>query len=155
MNDFSDLLTPETVLSSVSVNSRKVLFQQLGHLADERWGLGARAVTDALTEREKLVSTGCGAGIAIPHARPKGLDHIVGAFLHLEEPIDFDSVDDLPVDLVFMLLSPADAGAAHLKVLARISRALRDRAFAEKLRGAGSHDALYAMLAGLEARDAA
>ncbi|MBR0552977.1 PTS sugar transporter subunit IIA [Stakelama marina] len=154
MTDFSDLITPETVFSEVCVANRKALFHKLGQLAAEQWGLDARAITEALTEREKLVSTGCGAGIAIPHARPKELDRIVGAVLHLEAPIDFESVDDLPVDLVFLLLSPADAGADHLKALARIARALRDRAFADKLRGAGSRDALYAMLADLETCEA-
>ncbi|WNO53997.1 PTS sugar transporter subunit IIA [Stakelama saccharophila] len=155
MNDLSTILSPETVFSAVSVGSRKSLFQQLGKLAHEQWGLDARTVERLLVERERLVSTGCGAGIALPHARIEGLRTIHGAFLRLEEPVDFDSVDDLPVDLVFMLISPAQAGAAHLKALARVSRMLRDRSFAEKLRGAGSDDALYALLSDSEARDAA
>ncbi|MBW4330731.1 PTS sugar transporter subunit IIA [Stakelama sp. CBK3Z-3] len=155
MNDLSDLLALETVHSRVSAPNRKALFQQFGQMAHRQWGLDSRRTVDLIVEREKLISTGFGAGVAIPHARPEGLDHIVGAVFHLADPIDFDAVDDMPVDLVFFLLSPPDAGADHLKALARISRLLRDREFAEKLRGAGSDDALYAMLAGLETRDAA
>ena len=155
MNDLSDLLVLETVHSRVSVPNRKALFQQFGQLAQQRWAMDARSIVDLLVEREKLISTGFGNGVAIPHARPEGINNVVAAFYHLAEPIDFDAVDDMPVDLVVFLLSPPDAAAAHLKALARISRLLRDRNFAEKLRGAGSDDALYAMLAGLEARDAA
>ncbi|GGO95353.1 PTS sugar transporter subunit IIA [Stakelama pacifica] len=155
MNDISDLIALEAVHSRVSVPNRKALFQQFGHAANQQWGLESRKVVDLLIDREKLISTGFGAGVAIPHARPEGFDRIVGALYHLADPIDFDAVDDMPVDLVFFLLSPPDSGADHLKALARISRLLRDRDFAEKLRGAGSDDALYAMLAGLETRDAA
>ncbi len=94
-------------------------------------------------------------GVAIPHGKLEGLRHVTGVFARLAKPVDFGAVDELPVDLVFMLLSPAGAGAEHLKALARVSRRLRDRGFASKLRGAGSADALYALLTGVEARDAA
>ncbi len=155
MTELSTLLSPESVLADLGATSKKALFQQLGAAAERAWGLDARAVCETLTEREKLGSTGFGAGIAIPHGRLAGLDHVVGVFARLAQPVDFGAVDELPVDLVFMLMSPADAGSDHLKALASVSRRLRDRAFAAKLRGAGSPDALFALLTGVEARDAA
>src|SRR3546814_9854021 len=108
-----------------------------------------------LSEREVLRSTGCGGGTAIPHGKIEGLDRMCGYFARLSAPIEFQAVDNLPVDLVFLLLSPPDAGADHLKALAGVSRALRDRATAAKLRGARSRDALFALLAASETRDAA
>lgn len=155
MTDLSDLLAPEAVLADVTASNKKTLFQQLGAVAAQAYGLDARQVAERLGEREKLGSTGFGSGIAIPHGRIEGLDHVVAVFAQLEQPVDFAAVDDLPVDLVFMLLSPVGAGADHLKALASVSRRLRDRNFAAKLRGAGSPDALFALLAGVEARDAA
>lgn len=155
MTDFSDLLTPDTILATCTAPSKKALFQALGAAVADRHGLDPRVVAERLAEREKLGSTGFGGGIAIPHAKILGLDGIVGAFARLAQPIDFDAVDDMPVDLAFMLLSPPDAGADHLKMLARVSRALRDAAFVAKLRGAGSPDALYALLTASETRDAA
>ena len=155
MTDFSDLLSPETVLPDLAVPTKKALFQALGAAVGPQHGLDPRAVADRLAERERLGSTGFGGGVAIPHARVAGLDGIVGAMVRLAQPIDFDAVDDMPVDIVFMLLSPPDAGAEHLKTLARVSRALRDRTLIAKLRGAGSRDALYALLSVPEARDAA
>jgi PTS system nitrogen regulatory IIA component len=155
MTDLTDFLTPETVLAHVVAANKKVLFQQLGQVAASEHGLDAKAVFDRLTEREKLGSTGFGGGIAIPHAKLEGLDCVVGVFAQLAQPIDFVAVDDLPVDLVFLLLSPTGAGAEHLKALAAVSRRLRDRAFTAKLRGAASTDALLALLAASEARDAA
>jgi PTS system nitrogen regulatory IIA component len=155
MNDLSDLLAPDAVASGVSAGSRKTLFQQLGGIAARAYGLDAKLVAERIAEREKLGSTGFGGGIAIPHAKIEGLRQVTGVFLRLDKPLDFAAVDALPVDLVFMMLSPVGAGAEHLKALARVSRLLRDRGFAAKLRGAGSTDALYALLAGVEARDAA
>lgn len=155
MTDLSDLLTPETVLSGVSAPGKKGLFQQLGAIAARSHGVDARMVTERLSEREKLGSTGFGGGIAIPHGKLDGMRRVTGVFVRLDQPIDFAAIDDLPVDLVFMLLSPPDSGATHLKALARVSRQMRERLFAEKLRGAGSPDALYALLTGVEARDAA
>lgn len=155
MTDISDLLVPEAVLSGTSVASKKALFAALGAAAADAYGLDAREVADKLGEREKLGSTGFGGGIAIPHGKLDSIRRVCGVFARLDKPVDFGAVDELPVDLVFMLLSPVGAGAEHLKALACVSRRLRDRAFAAKLRGAGSQDALYALLAGVEARDAA
>jgi nitrogen PTS system EIIA component len=155
MTDISDLLAPEAILSGVSAASKKSLFAALAGTAARAYGLDAALVADKLAEREKLGSTGFGGGIAIPHGRLDSIRRVCGVFARLERPVDFGAVDDLPVDLVFMLLSPVGAGAEHLKALASVSRRLRDRAFAAKLRGAGSPDALYALLVGVEARDAA
>ena len=109
----------------------------------------------ALADREKVGSTGFGGGVAIPHARIEGLNGVFGYFARLTAPVEFQSVDKLPVDLVFLILSPPDAGADHLKALAAVSRVLRDRNMVAKLRGARSRDALFALLAGVESRDAA
>jgi PTS system nitrogen regulatory IIA component len=155
MTDFSDLLSSDTILANLAVPTKKALFQALGAAVADRHGLDPRTVADCLAAREKLGSTGFGGGIAIPHAKVAGLEGIAGVVAALAQPIDFDAVDDMPVDLVFMLLSPPDAGAEHLKTLARVSRALRNPEFVAKLRGAGSRDALYALLTESETRDAA
>jgi PTS system nitrogen regulatory IIA component len=155
MTDLSDLLTADAVSAGLSVTNKKALFQQLGAIAARAYDLDAKLVTDSLSAREKLGSTGFGAGVAIPHGKIEGLRGVIGVFARLEKPVDFAAVDELPVDLVFMMLSPVGAGAEHLKALARVSRRLRDRGFAAKLRGAGSTDALFALLTGVEARDAA
>jgi nitrogen PTS system EIIA component len=155
MTELSDFIAPEAVLADLGAANKKALFQQLGLAAAKAYGLDPRDVAERLAEREKLGSTGFGGGTAIPHGKLAGLTHVSGIFARLAPPVDFGAVDDLPVDLVFMLLSPPDAGAEHLKALACISRKLRDRGFAAKLRGAGSPDALYALLTGVEARDAA
>jgi nitrogen PTS system EIIA component len=155
MTDLSDLLVPEAIASAMPAANKKALFQHLGAVAARAYGLDAKLVADRLAAREKLGSTGFGGGIAIPHARLDELRSVVAIVARLPQPIDFAAVDELPVDLVFTLLSPTGAGADHLKALARVSRQLRDRSFAAKLRGAGSEDAIYAMLVGVEARDAA
>ncbi|MEG3176753.1 PTS sugar transporter subunit IIA [Sphingomonas sp. RB3P16] len=155
MTDLHDILAPEAVLERVGAGTRKALFQQLAAAAASAYGLDPAAVADVVGAREKLGSTGFGDGVATPHGKLPGLDHVCGVFARLAQPIDFASVDDLPVDIVFMLLSPPDAGAAHLKALARVSRALRDKAFVANLRGAASRDALVALLTAGQARDAA
>ncbi|AXJ95262.1 MULTISPECIES: PTS sugar transporter subunit IIA [unclassified Sphingomonas] len=154
MSDFSDLLRPDAVYTDVAVANKKTLFAQLAAAA-EALGIDPRSVAERLAAREKLGSTGFGGGVAIPHARLPGLDAVTGVFMRLAQPIEFDAVDDLPVDLIFLLLSPEDAGAEHLKALARVSRRLRDRTFLSKLRGAGSPDALYALFTAELAHDAA
>ncbi|MGL4314840.1 MAG: PTS sugar transporter subunit IIA [Sphingomonas sp.] len=155
MTDFSDLLAPTTVIEGLVAKTRKALFAEIGVALAAAHGLDADAVTLALSEREKLGSTGFGGGVAIPHGRLAGLGQVTGLFARLAQPIDFEAVDALPVDLVFAMVSPPDAGAEHLKALARVSRRLRDQAFVAKLRGAGSTDALYALWTHDHARDAA
>ncbi|WP_326523705.1 PTS sugar transporter subunit IIA [Sphingomonas sp.] len=155
MTDLSDLLQLDAVLADVAAANKRALFAAFGATAAEVYGVDAAAVSAGLAAREKLGTTGFGGGIAVPHARLAGLEAVCGVFARLDRPIDFAAVDELPVDMAFMLLSPIDAGAGHLKALARVSRRLRDRGFAQKLRGAGSPDALYALLTTAEARDAA
>jgi PTS system nitrogen regulatory IIA component len=155
MNDLIDFLRPSAVVAALAVPTKKALFQHLATLAETAHGVDAALVVERLTERERLGSTGFGGGIAIPHGKIEGLDHVVGVVAQLAAPIDFSAIDDLPVDLVFMLLSPVDAGADHLKALAQVSRALRDNGLVAKLRGAASDDALFALFASRETRDAA
>ncbi len=145
--EIEDLLTAENVLGDFKASSKKQTLQSLSRKLADFAGLDARLVFDKLLEREKLGSTGVGKGVAIPHARIEGLDEIKGLFARLSSPIDFDSVDDHPVDIVFMLLAPTDAGADHLKALARVSRLLRDESTLKKLRATSDDSALYAMLA--------
>lgn len=155
MTDLSDIIGPDAVDDSLNASSKKALLQQLAVVAARQTGIDQKVIAAALNEREKTGSTGFGAGVAIPHGRLAGLTGIVGWFARLAVPLQYQSVDHLPVDLVFMLLSPPDAGADHLKVLARVSRAMRDKQVLAKLRGARSKDAIYAVLTGAEARDAA
>jgi len=139
-------LTPKSVRANVSAPNKKNLFQQLSQLAAQAHGVDAQLVLDRLTERERLGSTGFGGGIAIPHGKIDGLASVIGVAVRLPAPIDFEAIDDLPVDLVFMLLSPVDGGPDHLKALATVSRMMRDQAFVAKLRGAANDDALLALL---------
>ena len=155
LDELSDLLGPQAVVASLAVPNKKVLFQQLAAIAGKLVQIDPRIVVERLGDRERLGSTGFGGGVAIPHGKIDGLEHVVGVFARLSQPIDFNAIDDMPVDLVFLLLSPPDAGVEHLKALARVSRRLRDRAFVAKLRGAASQDALYALFASGETRDAA
>lgn len=155
MTDLSDILSADAVEAALPVTSRKSLFQQLGAAGARLTGMGQRHIVAAISERERMGSTGFGGGIAIPHGKLAGLDRIVGYFARLSTPLQYQAIDLMPVDLVFLLLSPPDAGADHLKALARVSRALRDKQLLAKLRGARSSDALYAVLTGAETRDAA
>ena len=129
--------------------------KQLSELAAQRLGLAPAAILAGLNDREQLGSTGFGHGVAIPHAKIEGLASIYGMFVRLGEPVDYKAIDSRPVDLVFLLLSPPDAGAEHLKALAAISRVTRDAATLERLRGARSRDAVAAVLIGADERDAA
>ena len=153
MNDFADLLGADAVRVGASAATKKALFTQFGAVARDALGLDAELVTERLATREKLGSTGFGGGVAIPHAKLVGLPRVAGMLVRLAHPIEFKAVDDLPVDLAFALLSPTDAGADHLKALAKVSRRLRDAGLVAKLRGAGSPDALWTLWAGEGARD--
>jgi PTS system nitrogen regulatory IIA component len=144
--NISDLLAPDAVIAALKVHSKKQLLQDVSARAAAQTRLPERKIFEILNERERLGSTGVGQGIAIPHGRVPDLNTIVGVFARLESPIDYDAVDKQPVDLVFMLLAPADAGADHLKALARVSRLLRNQQTCEKLRSATKAEALYAIL---------
>ncbi len=155
MSDLSGILTLKAVDAGLTVANKKALFQQLATAAERQTGLAAKQIASALSEREKLGSTGFGGGAAIPHGKVEGLGRVFGYFARLSTPIEFQAVDSMPVDLVFLLLSPPDAGADHLKALARVSRLLRDRQAVAKLRGARSRDAIFALLSGVETLHAA
>lgn len=155
MKDLSAILAVDSVDADMAVANKKALFQQLAAAAARRTGLDPKVILAALNDRERLGSTGFGAGVAIPHGKLEGLSQVFGFFVRLDAPIPFEAVDELPVDLVFLLLSPPDAGADHLKALASVSRALRDRQTVAKLRGARSKDAIFALLAGSETLHAA
>jgi PTS system nitrogen regulatory IIA component len=144
--EISDLLTPKSVVANLRVTSKKQALQELAKRAADVTGLHERAIFDVLLERERLGTTGVGNGIAIPHGKLPNMDRLYGLFARLEKPIPFDAIDEQPVDLIFLLLAPASAGADHLKALAQVSRLLRDRKMCEKLRGTDSREALYALL---------
>ena len=141
------LLTPDSVIVNLKATSKKQALQELARHASILTGVDERRIFDVLLERERLGSTGVGVGVATPHARLGDIDTLFGLFARFENPVDFDAVDDLPVDLMFLLLAPESAGADHLKALARVSRLLRDKPSCAKLRGADNADALYALLA--------
>ena len=153
--DISDLIVPESVIANLRVTSKKQALQELAKKAAELTGQPERALFEVLMERERLGTTGVGHGIGIPHGKLPELDRLYGLFARLETPIDFDAIDDHPVDLIFVLLAPETAGADHLKALARVSRLFRDRAVCEKLRGTESAEAIYALLTQSQASHAA
>ncbi|GGB35270.1 PTS IIA-like nitrogen regulatory protein PtsN [Tistrella bauzanensis] len=144
--EIADLLRAEGVFASLKSSSKKQVLQDLSQRAAELTGIDERTIFETLLERERLGTTGVGNGVAIPHGRLAGLERVQGLFARLERPIDFDAVDDQPVDLIFLLLAPESAGADHLKALARVSRLLRDERVCDKLRGSDTADALYALL---------
>lgn len=132
--DLADILAEDSVLTCTGITDKRQLFEVLAQKAAERSGLGETEIVDALMAREELGSTGLGNGIAIPHGKLKGLSGVVAVFARLDEPIEFDSVDDQPVDLVMLLLAPVGAGADHLKALSRVARLLRTEAAVDELR---------------------
>ena len=140
---------------ALAAANKRALFHSLGQIAGPRLQLDPAELALALSDREKLGSTGFGNGVAIPHGKVAGLNRIYGLVAHLVEPIDYKAIDGVPVDLVFLLLSPPDAGADHLKALAAISRVMRHAPTLEKLRGARSRDALTAVLMGVDEPHAA
>jgi PTS system nitrogen regulatory IIA component len=144
--ELNDLLSLEGVVPALRAQSKKQVLQELAAKAAAITGLPEREIFDTLLHRERLGSTGIGDGIAIPHGKLVPLTSIVGVFARLDRPVDFDALDDEPVDLVFLLLAPEGAGADHLKALARIARVLRDGETATKLRASRDPAALYALL---------
>ena len=144
--NLANLIDSHSVLRSLKAQNKKQLLQELAHAASTVTGVDQRIIFETLFQREKLGSTGLGAGIAIPHGKLKALSKVHGLFARLATPIEYESVDGQPVDLVFLLLAPEQAGADHLTALAKISRLLRDREFAAKLRGTDTSEGLYAIL---------
>ena len=144
--EISELIDSSGIAANLRVTSKKQALQELAKRAAEITGKPERAIFEVLIERERLGTTGVGNGIAIPHGKLPDLKRLYGLFARLETPIDFDAIDEQPVDLICVLLAPEAAGADHLKALARVSRLLRDQAVCEKLRGTDSAEAIHALL---------
>jgi nitrogen PTS system EIIA component len=153
--DLGDLLSPEDILPTLRVSSKRQLLQDMSERAELRTGIAARQIFDTLLQRERLGSTGVGNGIAIPHGKLPGLNQITGFFARLEKPIDFEALDDEPVDIVFLLLAPEGSGADHLKALARIARVMREPKTISKLRETSEATAIYTLLTDSPASNAA
>ncbi|MEO7564280.1 MAG: PTS sugar transporter subunit IIA [Sphingomicrobium sp.] len=151
----ADFLDFDAIKPALPGGNKRSLLQQLASLAGQRLGIQPPMILAGLIEREQLGSTGFGQGVAIPHCKIEGLQRIYGLFARLAEPVDYKAVDGGRVDIIFLLLSPPNAGAEHLKALAAISRVMRHEATLEKMRGARSRDALAAVLIGADERDAA
>ncbi|CAN7175746.1 PTS IIA-like nitrogen regulatory protein PtsN [Rhizobium sp. LjRoot30] len=151
----ADLLRQDAIIPALKVNSKKQLLQELAARAAKLTGLPEREIFDVILQRERLGSTGVGNGIAIPHGKLNAIHSITGIFARLDQPVDFEALDDQPVDLVFLLLAPEGAGADHLKALSRIARVLRDQDLVAKLRATDSASAIYAFLNQEETSNAA
>lgn len=142
----SEIMSANSVVLSLKSNNKRQLLQELAQKASEITGINDRTIFDTILERENLGSTGFGGGTALPHGRLSELDKVCGLFVRLNSPVDFDSIDNKPVDLVFLLLSPESNGADHLTALAQISRILKDEETCTKLRAANSTEEIYALL---------
>ena len=151
----SQFLDFEAIRVDLNATNKRQLLNQLAQVAAARLAIDPSTIADAIAEREQLGSTGFGGGVAIPHGKLASLENVYALVARLAAPVDYKSIDHAPVDLVFLLLSPPDAGADHLKALAAVSRLVRHEPTVEKLRGARSRDALAAVLIGAEERDAA
>jgi nitrogen PTS system EIIA component len=143
---FADLLNSRAVKVVTTASSKKRLMHDLADVAESAYGIPAQRAVEALMERESLGPTGVGHGVALPHARLEGVDAVVGVFILLEKPINFEAIDRQPVDVIFALFAPEDAGVEHLKALALVSRTLRDQSFCTKLRANHDPVTLYTMI---------
>ena len=146
MIDIADFLTPDRVILDLKPQSKRQVLKELAGHAAEATGLDAQRLCQMLSERERLGTTGVGGGIAIPHAKLSELDHLIGLFVRLDTPVDFDAVDDQPVDLIFLILAPDVGGADHLKALARVARLLREEGVCLRLRRQEDPEAVYQLL---------
>lgn len=144
--NLGDLIRLDAIVPAMKAKSKRQALQELAGRAAQVTGLPDREICEVLLQRERLGTTGIGQGIAIPHGVLPNLGGLIGIFARLERPIDFESMDGMPVDLIFVLLAPQGCGADHLKALARIARVLRDGGLAATLRGTTDSDALYAVL---------
>tara|TARA_B110000091_G_scaffold203969_1_gene238108 strand:+ start:50 stop:514 length:465 start_codon:yes stop_codon:yes gene_type:complete len=153
--DFAKLLKPEAVKVLTAASSKKRLLHEIGDLVSGVYGLNTGIVVEALLARENLGPTGVGNGVALPHAHIEGLESVVGAFVLLDRPVDFDSVDRQPVDIAFALFAPLNAGVEHLKALALVSRTLREASIRAKLRSNPDPTTIFAILSETQNNQAA
>ena len=144
--DLGELLDPGAITLKVRATSKRQALSVVAEIAARTLDAPVAEILSKLVARERLGSTGVGHGVAVPHARLKGLERMHGVFVRLDEPVDFSAVDEQPVDLMFALLAPADHPAEHLRALAKVSRALRQSDLREQLRQARSADAVRALL---------
>lgn len=144
--ELSDILTKDSIIPCAKVTSKRQLLQLLAEKAANVAQIDSQTAFETLMSREQLGSTGLGNGIAIPHGKIKGLSHVVAIFARLDQPIEFDAVDDQPVDIAFMLLAPEGSGADHLKALSRVARCLRSEHMVDELRGTRDKDRLLEVL---------
>lgn len=142
----SDLLTPETIISDLKATSKKQALQEIASYAAAQLNLEDRSILDVLLERERLGSTGVGGGVAVPHGKLIRLNKLYLLFARLATPVPFDSADGRPVDLMFLLLTPENAGGDHLTALAKVSRLLRDEKMCSLLRGSENAEAIYSAI---------
>ncbi len=155
MDSIAEMIQPSAIVANLRVSSKKQALRELSKRAAELTGLSERKIFEVLIQRERLGTTGVGHGIGIPHGKLSELDRLYGLFARLEHPIDFDAIDEQPVDLICVLLAPETAGADHLKALARVSRLLRDQSVCEKIRGSDKAEAIHALLTNSTASHAA
>jgi len=153
--NLAEFLDFDSIRTDLSAGNKRALLNQMAQIAGQRLGVDPARIADAIAERERIGSTGFGGGVALPHGKLAEIDRVFGIVARLAQPIDYRAIDGEKIDLVFMLLSPPDAGAEHLKALAAVSRLVRHGPTVEKLRGARSRDALAAVLVGADERDAA
>ena len=153
--DFAKLLKPEAVKVLTAASSKKRLLHEIGDLVSGVYGLNTGIVVEALLARENLGPTGVGNGVALPHAHIEGLEGVVGAFVLLDRPVDFDSVDRQPVDIAFALFAPLNAGVEHLKALALVSRTLREASIRAKIRSNPDPTTIFAILSETQNNQAA
>lgn len=144
--ELSDILTKDSIIPCAKVTSKRQLLQLLAEKAADVAKIDSQTAFETLMSREQLGSTGLGNGIAIPHGKIKGLSHVVAIFARLDQPIEFDAVDDQPVDIAFMLLAPEGSGADHLKALSRVARCLRSEHMVDELRATRDKDRLLEVL---------
>lgn len=153
--ELADILAEHAVLTCTGVRDKRHLFELLSQKGTELTGFPAETILEVLMAREELGSTGLGNGIAIPHGKVSGLQGVTAVFARLDEAIEFDAVDDQPVDIVVMLLAPVGAGADHLKALSRVARILRTESVVDQLRAESDADRLHALLTEQLEEDAA
>lgn len=153
--ELDEIITPKAVLANLKPGSKKQLLHELANVAAHMVKREPQEVFETLLERERLGSTGVGNGVAIPHGKIDGIDQITGVFARLPQPVDFDALDDQPVDIVFMLLAPTGSGADHLKALSRIARVLRNQATLTSIRKTSDPDGIFSLLTTQQSANAA
>jgi len=144
--ELADILDEDSVLIGTGLKSKRDVLKRLAEAVAQKTGESAEDIFEALDDRESLGSTGLGNGIAIPHGKFAPLKGVIAVFLKLDHPVDFEAVDDMPVDIVTMLLAPMGAGADHLKALAKVARVLRTESVLDAVRRTNDTGKIYAML---------